>query len=48
MQAAEEFSAALEKCKTRKRGEQQQPGGGMGPNCPPGSHEEFDVCVPNN
>lgn len=48
MQAAQEFSAALEKCKTRKRGEQQPPGGGMGPNCPPGTHEEYDVCVPDS
>jgi|WetSurMetagenome_2_1015567.scaffolds.fasta_scaffold149389_2 hypothetical protein len=22
-------------------------GGGQGPDCPPGFHEEFEICVPN-
>jgi hypothetical protein len=48
MQAAQQFSEALKKCKEAPAPTgQQQPGGGMGPQCPPGSHEEFDVCVPD-
>jgi hypothetical protein len=43
MEAAKEFSDTIEECKKK-----QGPGGGQGPNCGPGFHEEFGICVPNN
>ena len=39
MQATKAYSEALSKCKSGDRPE--------GPNCKPGFHEEFGICVPD-
>ena len=41
MEAMKAFSHALDACKVT-------PKPGVGPNCRPGFHEEFDICVPDN
>ena len=46
MTAAWTFADTIEKCPGKKDGGDQ--GGGQGPNCRPGFHEEFGICVPNN
>ena len=50
MEAAKAFSAALKECKdavpTTPQKPQGQPGG-EGPDCDPGYHEEFGICVPD-
>jgi hypothetical protein len=48
MRAAKAFSEALAQCKEApKPAQPPRPEGGEGPDCGPGFHLEYDVCVPD-
>jgi hypothetical protein len=46
MDAIKKCQATIVKCGDKETGG-GSPGGGSGPACPPGFHEEFDICVPD-
>ena len=52
MQAAKDYAATLERCEAPPKREDpaqvEEPGsGGVGPDCRPGYHEEYGICVPD-